>query len=88
MDEEEFRNKAHAEGYSEPEMHEVEYAPAKEMHTHDQTILSLVLSGEFTMLYEHESKTFGPGDWCVNPAGTRPTEQIGSEGVIALVAKK
>ena len=88
MDEEEFRKKAQAEGFSEPEIHEVEHAPAKEMHTHDQTILSLVLSGEFTMVYEHESKTYGLGDWCVNPAGTRHTEQIGPDGVIALVAKK
>jgi len=88
MDEEEFRNKAQAEGYSEPELHEVEHAPAKEMHTHEQTILSLVLSGEFTMLHEEESKTYGPGDWCVNPAGKRHTEKIGKYGVIALVAKK
>jgi len=88
MDEEEFRKKAQAEGYSEPEVHEVERTPAKEMHTHDQTIMSLVLSGEFTMLYEHESKTFGSGDCCVNLAGTRHTEQIGPDGVVALVAKK
>ena len=88
MDEEEFRIKAQADGYSEPEIHEVEHAPKKEMHTHEQSILSLVLSGEFTMYYEQESKTYGPGEWCENPAGTLHTEQIGPNGVTALVAKK
>ena len=88
MDEKEFRAKAKAEDYSEPEIHEVECALAKEMHTHDHTILSLVLSGEFTMLYEHESNTYSPGDCCVNPAGPLHTELIGPAGVVALVAKK
>ena len=88
MDEIEFRLKAKNEGYSEPEVHEVEYAPAKEMHRHDHSVLSLVLSGEFTMLYEIGTATNGPGDWCENPAGTLHTEQIGIDGVVALVAKK
>ena len=57
MDEEEFRKKAKDEGYSGPEVHEVELAPAKEMHTRDQSVLSLVLSGEFTMINENGFKT-------------------------------
>ncbi|TDJ25330.1 MAG: hypothetical protein E2O60_02135 [Gammaproteobacteria bacterium] len=88
MDEAEFRNKAKAEGYSEPEVHEVELALAKEMHTHDQSVLSLVLSGECTMINENGFKTIGPGDCCENPAGTLHTEQIGANGVIALVSIK
>lgn len=88
MDEEEFRKKAQDEGYNEPEVHELEHAPANEMHTHDQSILSLVLSGEFTMINGNGSTTFGPGDWCENPAGTLHAEQIGANGVIALVSKK
>ena len=88
MDEKEFRKKALDEGYSEPEIHDVELFPAKEMHTHDQSVLSLVLSGEFTMIFEHESTTYGPGEWCENPAGTLHTEQISVNGVIALVGKK
>jgi quercetin dioxygenase-like cupin family protein len=88
VDENEFRLKAKEEGYSEPEVHEVEHAPAKEMHTHDHSVLSLVLSGQFTMFYEHGATTYGPGDWCENPRGTLHTEQIGTDGVVALVAKK
>ena len=88
MNEKEFRVKVQAEGYSEPEVHEVDYSPAKEMHTHEHDVLSLVISGEFTMIYEGDSKTCGPGDWCENPAGTLHTEQIGSDGVVALVAKR
>ena len=88
MDEKEFRKKALSEGYSEPEIHDVEPSPAKEIHIHDQSVLSLVLSGEFTMINEHGSTTYGPGEWCENPAGTLHTEQIGATGVIALVGKK
>ena len=88
MDEEEFRKKAQDEGYSEPEMHEVDPSPTKEMHTHDQSVLSLVLGGEFTMIDENGSTIYAPGDWCENPAGTLHTEQIGPNGVIALVSKK
>ena len=88
MDEEEFRKKAKDEGYSEPEVHEVEHAPAMGMYTHDPSVLSLVLSGEFTMINENGFKTIGPGDCCENPAGTLHTEQIGANGVIALVSKK
>ena len=88
MDEKEFRVKAQDEGYSEPELHNIETSPVKEMHTHDHSVLSLVLSGEFTMFYEKDSKVFRSGDWCENPAGTLHTEQIGLNGVVALVAKK
>jgi quercetin dioxygenase-like cupin family protein len=88
MDENEFRLKAKNEGYSEPEVDEVEFAAAKEMHRHDHSVLSLVLSGEFTMLYENGTDKYGPGDWCGNPGGTLHTERIGIDGVVALVAKK
>ena len=53
MDENEFREKASSEGYSEPELHDVAPMPVKEMHTHDLTIMSLVLRGEFTMFHDH-----------------------------------
>jgi quercetin dioxygenase-like cupin family protein len=70
MEEIEFILIAKNEGYSEPEVHEVEYAPAKGMHRHDHSVLSLVLSGVFTMHYENGTATHGPGDWCENSAGT------------------
>ena len=88
MDEKEFRKKAQDEGYSDLEIHEVDYSPAKEMHTHDKSVLSLVLNGECTMITEHGSTSYGPGDWCENPADTLHTEQIGANWVIALVGKK
>ena len=88
MDENEFRLKAKNEGYSEPEVDEVKFAAAKEMHRHDHSVLSLVLSGEFPMLYENGTDTYGPGDWCGNPGGTLHTERIGIDRVVALVAKK
>ena len=88
MNETEFRQKAMLEGYGEPELHNVKPAPVKEMHTHDHSVLSLVLEGQFRMIYEDGEMTYGPGDWCENTAGTLHTEVIGEKGVVALVAKK
>jgi quercetin dioxygenase-like cupin family protein len=90
MNEEQFRQKLRDEGYTEPEVHEVEPESEKflKMHTHDQSTMSLVLSGEFTMITESGSRTYKQGDWCENPAGTLHTERIGPEGATALVAKR
>ena len=49
MNEEEFRKLAKEKGYGEVELYEVGPGPEEEMHAHDHSVLSLVLSGEFTM---------------------------------------
>ena len=88
MNEEEFRKLAKDKGYGEIEILEVEPGPKEEMHTHEHSILSLVLNGKFTMTTDTGTKVFITGDMCDNPAGTIHKEQTGPEGGSLLIAKK
>lgn len=88
MNEEQFRQILRARGYDEPAIMESEPGSEREMHCHDRSNLSLVLSGEFTLVQESGAKTYGPGDCCENEAGTLHTERIGLNGVTVLVAYK
>ena len=88
MNEEEFRKKLEENGYIDPYIYEAEPGPVREMHTHDDSNMSLVLRGEFTLITENRSKTYQVGDWCENPAGTMHTEKFGPEGVTVLIGTK
>lgn len=88
MTEEEFRKLAKEKGYGEVEFAEVAPGPEQDMHAHDHSVLSLVLTGEFTMTTENWTKVFKAGDLCENPAGTMHKEKTGPEGGSFLFAKK
>jgi len=88
MNEEEFRNLVKEKGYGEVEFLEVEPGPEEEIHSHEHSVLSFVLSGEFTMTTEKWTKVLKTGDLTENPAGTMHKVKIGSEGGSFLLAKK
>ncbi len=88
MNEEEFRKLAKEKGYGEVEFQESDPGPEEEMHAHEHSVLSLVLSGKFTMTTDKWTKVFISGDLCENPAGTMHKEKIGPEGGSYLFAKK
>jgi quercetin dioxygenase-like cupin family protein len=88
MNEEEFRNLAKEKGYGEVELLEVDPGPEEEMHSHEHSVLSLVLSGKFTMTTDQGTKVFITGDFCENPAGTMHQEKAGPDGGSFLYAKK
>ncbi len=88
MNEDQFRQKLRERDYGDPQIEEAGPGPVKDMHTHDQSVMWLVLSGELTMMLESGSMTYRPGDWYENPAGTLHTERIGPEGVTVLLARK
>lgn len=88
MTEEEFRQNLRARDYDDPQIEEAGPGPLKDMHTHDQSVMWLVLSGELTMILEGGSTTYRPGDWYENVAGTLHTERIGPDGVSVLMARK
>ncbi len=88
MTEEEFRKLAKEKGYGEVEFAEVGPGPEEEMHAHEHSVLSLVLTGEFTMTTDKWTKVFKAGDLCENPAGTMHKEKTGPEGGSFLFAKK
>ncbi len=88
MNEKEFRELAKEKGYGEVEFQEVGSGPEQEMHAHDHSVLSLVLSGEFSMTTDKWTKVFKAGDLCENPAGTMHKERTGPKGGSYLFAKK
>ena len=58
------------------------------MHAHNHSVLSLVLTGEFTITTESWTKVFKAGDLCENLAVTMHKEKTGPEGGSYLFAKK
>ena len=88
MNEAEYRKLATEKGYGEPQFQQVEAGPEEDMHAHEHSVFSLVLSGEFSMTTEQGTKIFHAGDICENPAGTLHKESTGPEGGSFLFAKK
>jgi len=88
MNEEEFRNLAKEKGYGEIGFQKVGPGPKEEMHAHEHSVLSLVLSGKFIMTTDEGTRVFITGDLCEKPAGTMHREKVGPEGGSFLFAKK
>ena len=88
MNVDDFRKFAKEKGYGEVEFLEVEPGPEEEMHSHEHSVLSFVLTGEFTMTTNDWAKVLLPGDMTENPAGTMHKVKIGAEGGSFLFAKK
>jgi quercetin dioxygenase-like cupin family protein len=88
INEKEFRKLAKEKGYGTVEFQKMGPGPEEEMHAHEHSVLSLVLSGEFTMETEEWTKVFNAGDMCENTAGTMHKDKTGSGGGSYLFAKK
>jgi hypothetical protein len=64
MTENEFRALCQEKGYAEVKVKDFEphlYDPA---HTHERSIIGLVVSGEMTLEWENGASTYGVGDIC------------------------
>ena len=88
MNEGQFKKELRERGYGEAQIREYEPNLDKPMHTHDVSAMALVISGEFTLALEGESRTYAPGEWCELPAGTVHTERTGPDGATVLLAYK
>jgi quercetin dioxygenase-like cupin family protein len=88
MNEAQFRQRLHEQGYGEAQVVEFEPNTAREMHTHDFSAFVLVTSGAFTLVTEDDSVTHQPGEACTLAAGTLHSEQTGAEGATILLGKK
>ena len=88
MNEDQFRQQLRERGYGDAKSREYEPNLDKPMHTHDVSAMALVMSGEFSLVLESESTTYGPGEWCELPAGTVHTERTGASGATVLLAYK
>lgn len=88
MTEDQFRQQLREQGYGEARIRDFEPNLDKDMHTHDQSAMALVMRGEFTLVLEREATTYQPGEWCELIAGTLHTERTGPEGATVLLAYK
>lgn len=88
MNEEQFRQQLREKGYGEAQIKE--YAPNTDgpMHTHDVSVMLLVLNGEFTLAQPNGATTYKPGECCELVAGAEHTERAGPEGARVLLARK
>ncbi len=88
MNEAQFRQQIHEQGYGEAQPVDFEPNFAADMHTHDFSAFVLVTSGAFTLVTEDGSVTHQPGEACTLAAGTLHSEQTGADGATILLGKK
>jgi quercetin dioxygenase-like cupin family protein len=58
---EQFRQQLRERGYGKARIREFEPNLDKEIHTHDQSAMALVMRGEFTLVRERDATTYRPG---------------------------
>ena len=88
MDNVEFDRLVHEEGFGEPAQKEYDPNATSEMHTHDFSVVLLVLGGEFKLRTEQGVESFLPGDICRLKAGVSHAEEAGPEGARIVLSKK
>ena len=88
MTEEEFRAQLDTKGYHDVAVKEWEPNADGEFHTHDFSAMLLVTRGEFRLVLEDETRSFGPGQWCEVPIGTVHYEQAGVDGASVIAGSK
>ena len=88
MDEATFRQRAQALGYHD--FAYKDYAPQLDgpLHTHDFSVMLLVVSGSFSLVLEDHTTDYVPGGFCELAAQVRHTERSGAQGARVLLAKK
>lgn len=88
MNEEQFRQSLSEKNYGDIQFKE--YPPNTDgpMHTHNFSVLLLVVSGEFLLAQESGVTTYRPGEICELSAGSKHVERSGFSGARILLGKK
>lgn len=88
MNEDQFRQRALEQGYGD--LQAKDYVPNNDgaLHTHDFSVMLLVVEGQFTLGFEDGSTSFQPGQLCELAANVRHTERAGPVGAKVLLAKR
>ena len=88
MNEEQFRQRAQEQGFGEVQAKD--YVPNKDgpLHTHEFSVLLLVVGGQFTLAFEDGTTNYLPGEVCELPANVMHTERTGPLGAKVLLAKR
>jgi hypothetical protein len=88
MNEEQFRQRAQEQGYGDFETKD--YVPNRDgpLHTHEFSVMLLVVGGQFTLALEDRTTDYRPGDTCELVANTMHTERTGPAGAKVLLARR
>ncbi len=88
MNEEQFRQLASEQGYGD--FQAKDYVPNRDgpLHTHEFSVMLMVVAGEFSLAFEDGATHFGPGELCELPADVLHTERAGPAGASVLLSKR
>ena len=88
MNEEQFRQRAREQGYGEVQAKD--YVPNKDgpLHTHEFSVMLLVVGGQFTLAFEDGTTNYLPGEVCELAANVMHTERTGPLGAKVLLARR
>lgn len=88
MKEARFRQRLRENGFDDGQIKAYPANTDGPMHTHDFSVMLLVIEGPFALATEAGVTTFEAGDICELPAGIRHVEQTGPGGARVLLGKK
>ena len=88
MNGEQFRQRAHDQGYGEVQAKD--YVPNRDgpLHAHEFSVMLLVVGGEFSLAFEDGTTNYRPGEVCELAANVVHTERAGPTGAQVLLAKR
>ena len=88
MNEQQFRERAHALGFTEILVKEYVANRDGPLHAHDFAVMLLILEGEFALGFEDGRADYRPGELCELAAHVVHTERAGPQGAKVLLAKR
>lgn len=88
MNEEQFRHRVQEQGYGD--IQTKDYPPNRDgpLHTHEFSVMLLVVGGQFALAFEDGTTNYGPGEVCELAANVMHTERAGPTGAQVLLAKR
>ena len=88
MNEEQFRQRAQEQGYGNFQIRDYVSNNDGHLHTHDFSVMLLVIQGQFALAFEDGTTDYRPGEVCELAANVIHTERTGPAGAKVLLAKR
>jgi quercetin dioxygenase-like cupin family protein len=88
MDQTAFRSELARDGFDEVDTRSMEPNLYNPPHSHPFEVRALMITGELTLGWDDQQRTFGPGEIFTMAAGCRHTEWFGPEGASYVVGRK
>ena len=77
-----------SDGYTQIETNNLDCRPVKDGHVHDHDIRGLVLHGTFIVWRDNQPLNYSAGEVFTVSAGTKNSEQVGTQGAQVLIGRK